>query len=340
MGSRRALALLLGSALFFQAAPSCGPAPIPWYFALHGVEVGYDLDTTDDAFAQAVALGAAGVRTDVFWYDVEPERDVWDEGKLLFYTSFVSKALAWGLDPMMILSGAPGWAIDLYEQDPAAFFAEYEAYVTEVVLWIGDRTTRYQLWNEANHLIDPIDASDDWQLFARAGAIVRALDPGAILFVNVYSDLLGWEAAVTGWVEQAGDAIDVIGIDHYPGTWACCSYTDWAPLDVLAARINDPGDAWFGKQGAVLETGFSSWAWAVADEEDQRTWINESLPVVRQKMRANNQSQPNPIVLGVYYQLIDVDTGGVGPEAHFGVLHSDLSPKLGTSDLGAQIALF
>ena len=38
--------------------------------------------------------------------------------------------------------------------------------------------------------------------------------------------------------------------------------------------------------------------------------------------------------------VIDVDTGGVGQEAHFGILHSDQTPKLGAGDLAAQIAAF
>jgi len=345
---------LLASALVAGKAADAGAAT-PWYVTIHAGEVKYDLARTDSVFQKAKDLGAKGVRTDIFWFDIEPTRDVWNTPRLQFYTSYVSKALAWGLDPLMILSGAPQWAKDLYSSDKPAFWAEYEEYVEQVVLWMGDRIQNYQMWNEANHSADFVAAGDDWQLFSRAGAKIDALDPTATTYVNVMADLLGWESAVTGWMQSAAKPyIDVIGIDHYPGTWACCSYTDWSPLDTLTRRINTAGDAWYGKKGAILETGYSSWAWLIADEYDQRDWINQSLPVVRTKINTNNSTKPYKIVLAGFYQHIDTCTDinnsnncltsdpiyGQGIEAHFGILHSDLTKKVGWSALKSQIALF
>ena len=154
------------------------------------------------------------------------------------------------------------------------------------------------------------------------------------------ANVIGWEAAITDWVERAGEYIDVIGVDHYPGTWACCDNRDWGPLEILIRRINDPDDPLYGKLGAVMETGYSSWAPVVADEVRQRDWINESLPRMRALVADANAQQDFGIVLGNYYQLIDVETDGVGQEAHFGILHSDLTHKVGYDALRAMLATF
>ena len=326
----------------------------PWYVSIHAIEVSYDDIATDAAMEKAVDLGFEGVRTDIFWSDIEPVRDQWDGAKLQYYTNYVSKARWFGLDPLIILSGAPGWAVDLYNTDKAAFWQEYEDYVAQVAAWVGDRVDNYQLWNEANHIPDPIDAADDWQLFARAGAVLDQSDPGAKKHVNVMANVPGWEDAVTDWIVHAGAHIHVIGVDHYPGTWSPVSATDWTPLDILIARINDPSDEWYGKEGMILETGYSSWAWLLADEYDQRDWINAALPAARAKINDNNLNNPYPIIGANFYQLIDTCTDafdpancrnndpvfGQGIEAHFGIIHSNFSEKVGYGALKNQLQQF
>ena len=311
-----------------------------WYFSLHAGEVHYDLGETAAAFDQILALGGSGVRIDIFWYDVERHQDLWDPEMIAYYDAMVSLAVDRGIEPMIIISNAPQWAVDLYLSDAESFWTEYQDYAQRVVDLVGDRVSHYQVWNEANHLIDPFAAADDAQLFLRAGPIFRDSDPGCVLYVNVMANLFAWEDAVTSWLTEAGEYIDVIGVDHYAGTWDTAPFSDWGPLDTLLARINDPTDLWYGKQGAMLEAGYSSWAAALADEEDQRRWIDEALPALLARIEAATASGQQSIWLGNYYQLIDVDTDGVGQEAHFGILHSDLSPKLGYEALRTQIATF
>ncbi|MDP6538654.1 MAG: hypothetical protein QF903_07325 [Planctomycetota bacterium] len=310
--------------------------PIPWSVAIHGGEVGHDLGLAAAAFDHVAHLGFTGVRTDIFWHEVEPARDQWDPGMVAFHVGYVELARERELDPLVILSGAPGWAADLYESDEAAFWLEYEDYVRRVLFLVAPEADTYQLWNEPNHFIDPIDADDDWQLIARAGALVRELDPTARTSVNVMANLPGWQAALDDWVTQAGEYIDIIGVDHYPGTWACCTASDWGPLETLITRINTPGDLWFGKRGALMETGFSSWAF-FADEQDQADWIDQALPEIRARLDADVGRR---MVLCNYYQLIDVNTGGWGQEAHFGIVHTDGTPKVGYAVLAERLAGF
>ncbi len=318
-----------------------------WYFSLHAGEVHYDLSETAAAFDEILALGGSGVRIAIFWYDVEPHQDLWDPDMLDYYDAMVSLAVDMGIEPMIITSNAPDWAEELYSNDPSSFWTQYEEYTQRVVDLVGDRVTHYQVWNEANHLIDPFAADDDSQLFSRAGPIFRASDPGCVLYVNAMANLVGWQDAVTSWIDGAGDYIDVIGVDHYAGTWSTAPFDNWGPVDVLLTRINDPNDPWYGKQGAMLEAGYSSWAFAIADENDQRDWINAALPALLAKIEAASASGQQSISVGNYYQLIDVDTDAAmfppvlpAEEAHFGILHSDLSRKVGWEALRDQIAQF
>ena len=321
--------------------PMWGLEGFPWFFSIHSFEVDSDLATSLQAFDEVITLGGSGVRTDILWREIEPTRGVNDVNQINFYTDYFRSATERGLTPLAILSNPPEWAISLYRSGQRdEFWAVYESYVRLSVLAIRDYVDHYQLWNEPNHLIDIVSEEDDWELIHRAGVIIRELDPTAMLAVNAMTNILNWEDSVTRWIQLAGDEIDVIGIDHYPGTWACCDYSDWTPLETLIERINDPADVWYGKAGAVMETGFSSWAFAVADEGSQETWINESLTRLHSIIEEANRTQENRILFGNYYQLIDVDTDGIGQEAHFGIVHSDFTHKQGYFALQSQLQLF
>lgn len=312
-----------------------------WFFSIHASEVEYRLDRARLAFEEVIALGGIGVRTDVMWYDVEPQQAQSDSARLTFYRDYCQLARSLGLKPLIIFSNPPEWARILYNSgNHEAFWSALESYVRLTTLLVRDHVDHYQLWNEPNHLIDLVAEVDDAELILRIGQIVRELDPDAMLSVNAMANVLGWEESVTRWLEGASEVIDVIGVDHYPGTWACCSFSDWAPVEILARRINEPSDSWFGKRGAVMETGYSSWAGIIADENQQRQWILESLSALKILLDRLNTLNDHQIIFGNYYQLIDVDTEDIGQEAHFGILHSDLSPKVGYQALMTQIGLF
>jgi hypothetical protein len=318
-----------------------GLVDFPWFFSIHSFEVQSNLNTSLIAFNKILALGGEGVRTDIFWKEIEPTRGITDTDQVAFYQNYFRIAAEINVKPLVIFSNPPEWAIQLYRSgNKEEFWIAYESYVRLATIMVKEYTEHYQLWNEANHIIDIINEDDDWELIYRAGVIVRSLDPTAMLSVNVMANVLGWEESVTRWVQNAGEYIDVIGIDHYPGTWAGFNYTDWTPVETLIRRINDESDLWYGKYGAVMETGFSSWILGFADESSQRTWINQSLTQLRTIISQANQVNEYKVLFANYYQLIDVDTDGIGQEAHFGILHSDFTPKVGFNDLRLQIEQF
>ena len=335
--------------------------------ALHSGEIHGNLTQATAAFGLVRQLNAGGVRIDLFWNDIQPTQDGgWDGPKVAFYAAFFESAAAQGVELTVILSSAPGWAQALYKSNRTAFLAAWGAYAEKAVAIVGAASravVAWQLWNEMNHVPSAYingDADAVCSVFKIAGAAVaRAAGGagGAPRFVNVMADepnvkVLGmqsWEKAATAWLAPgcAGAAIDGVGIDHYPGTWTVDpSFTKWTPLDKLLARVNDDGTAgnvWYGKLPAVMETGYSSWAPVVADEQRQVAWVTKSLSVLRAKVLASRALR-FPVRYVCYYQLIDVDTGGVLEENHFGIVHSwnngTFGKKKAFGELAAQLLLF
>ncbi len=248
---------------------------------------------------------------------------------------------------MIIFSNAPFWARNLYQKNPDEFWSAYLVYVKKVLSINNSSIKSYQLWNEANHFIDPIKPEDDFRLFQIAGEQVKTSHSESLRFVNVLANLPGWQNHVDAWISKAGESFDVIAIDHYPGTWTPFADNNWYPLDILISRINDPNDLWYGKQAAVIETGFSSWFLPIASEARQARWMEKSLPAVLGKIRLNNRKSDNKVLALGVYQLVDTCSQQfkreschgedlfftIGIEAHFGLLNSDYSEKLAFNEI-------
>jgi hypothetical protein len=245
----------------------------PWSVSRH-VWPSADADLARDLDLVA-ELGARYVRTDVWWYSVEPERGKYDRAALDAYSRFFDEAKKRGLEVLVVLSNAPAWARALYERGAReAFFAAFGRYAFEVAKLAGSRVQNYQLWNEPNHVIDFVDGEGDIQLFVRGRAGIDAAVPGRTTMINLLVDghdlPIGpsWMTDVDFYLQHgAGRAIDVIGIDHYPGTWA---YGDWGGniLDRLGALGRR-----YGKAVAVLETGLEHDS--VHDAVEQRSPAGE-----------------------------------------------------------------
>ena len=353
-----------------------GARAIPWSVALHGGEIQHNASLAPKVAELTKELGAVGVRIDVFWDEIQPlENETLCHGgeaasRCAFYSAFFRSAVASGLRITPILSSPPAWAKHLLTNAnaTAAFLGAWRAYVTTAISLIIDagasaNVDAYQLWNEMNHVPSSwINHNPDavCAVFnVAAGAIQAAAGntsstPPPPRFVNVMADdplkvagMQPWEAAVSAWLDPgcAGGVIDGVGIDHYPGTWTLDpAFTAWKPLDKLLANVNDPSNAaWYGKLPAVMETGFSSWNSVLASEHRQSAWVNQSLAALRSIVLASQQ-RPFPVRHLCYYQLVDVSTAGgsklLQQEDHFGIVHSDFTPKDAFGALRAQLALF
>lgn len=352
------------------AAGTTTSAPLPpWFFSMHGGDVGYNMTVAKHAFGLMLDLGGKGVRTDMFWADIQPtaptagQPPVWNEERIQFYVDYYSTAKGMGLEPLVILSGAPDWATRLYQSNATrqAFWDAYKVYATKVVSitnTLKPPAKYFQLWNEVNAVAE----LDFWfagcGLFGIAGEVVHTMVPGSTTMINVMADIPLWNEALTNWLTCAGGAIDVIGVDHYPGTWSLDAWYDWDPLEVVLKRCNTQGDLAYGKKPAVLETGYSTWLPSLFNDAAQVRWLNTSLPALR-AMVEDARILEHPVWLLNYYQLQDgyqapdgTHVKGHGPrpgaasgipeEAHFGVTLDapGFVKKPGYAELKKQIAAF
>ena len=377
------LAVLITTAMLYLFSGPLLATPV--FVSMHSEDVGggpgvpIDLAEAEKKLRDIATLGAQGVRTDIGWNDLQPDGpSSFNQDVLDAFIRYFRLAQEQGLEPMVIVSRAPGWASDLLkftvgekkrELNEAAFWKSYEAYVEVVIEALFDaqqadcnpsaspcllKPVRYiQMWNEANHIIDPVDKDEDYNYFEIAGNIIEGLlgspsSGGPLKLVNVMADMPLWEKAVDKWIEGAGNMIDVIGVDHYPGTWALVPYADWRPLKTLVKRINDEEDSWYGKQGAVLETGFSTWNALIANQSMQKLFVERALPKIREiaddtnlgtsphigKGKAPDQYQ---VILFNWYALVDAKKHGL-QEAHFGIYNYNGSQKRAYKKLKKQIA--
>ena len=315
-----------------------GARRVPWSVSRH-VFPGDAPDVLARDLALAAELGATYVRTDLWWYAVEPGPGQFDTAALALYSDYVDLAAAHGLSVIAILSNPPGWALQLYNTGKRAdFAAAFGVYSERVAATLGDRVHDYQLWNEPNNVADVPDGAMDIQLF-RAGrdGIARGA-PGVPVrtAINVLVDghdgpVAHWEDDIRGYLDGAADAIDTIAIDHYPGTW---SVGDWGGniLDRLFAL-----GAERTKAVAIYETGYATAPCSLPlhDEAAQLAWIGEQLPRLRDKLSLGRLEVVN------WFKLDDRNSGNCfDPEDNFGVVRTDRTKKPAFEALRAEIARY
>ncbi len=103
-------------------------------------------------------------------------------------------------------------------------------YAKKVAEHLGDEIMYYQLGNELNHFVDKMPSEYDAAYIEALGKGVLDGDPDTWrTIVNVFANWIGWADALTSWLESSSYIIDIIAIDHYPGTWTPSGYDDWTP---------------------------------------------------------------------------------------------------------------
>ena len=244
--------LLLGISSTSSTSTSRG-TPLQWSVSIHANTEcgGQNLTRCAEVFSRALELGATAVRTDIFWQDLEPTADGGvDHDACGFYAAYFALARDMGLEPVVILSGAPSWAKELITtgggDNDDVFFARVGAFVdvalSEVVAASGASPAVFQLWNELN---DPITsgwltlsgADHACRLLRVMGGKVGAAYPNATRFVNLLVDELPWQRSLDRWLEPdcAGEALPTT-TDAVP------------PATVAKAAANLGRKEWQGRQ--------------------------------------------------------------------------------------------
>lgn len=310
-----------------------------WGMCIHDGDLGNDVDTARRAFDMIVDLGCRFIRTDFSWMGFELDRDVWNEDYIGWISDLTDAALEKGLQVQALLSSPPDWAVALYGSDRDQFLDEYTEYCAEVARRFKDRIYYYQIWNEAENPEDFIPQGEEWRLFP-AGRKGLELEDGDFESIVNIGGGIGWEPYLDDWLGKAGDSIDIIGLDTYPGTHHPGPYDNVSDLKTLLNKTTDPLDACYGKKVMIEETGFSTYK-SGHTQVEQREWINDALSAFRDVIDKHNSKYPNKFLSCCWYELLDADTSGPGDvELRFGILETDWTPKLGYSDLRAQIAAY
>ncbi len=158
--------------------------------------------------------------------------------------------------------------------------------------------------------------------------------------VNVWTHTTDWDPDLRQWLDNEGDKIDIIAIDHYPVSYdpfVPCDY--WAPLDSLFDIMRD-----YSKEGAIMETGFPTHWWPIFTEATQAGYVNCVLPIIRDKVRQHASTDPTlPLLLANWYELVDHCTGCwiPNPLDRFGLLHTGANiKKLAYDDFQSQVAMY
>lgn len=337
---------------------------------------------TDWAVTQLQDLGVTMVRIDILWRLVQPHAHAFSDEAIRWYQHFFQALSQAGIAVYAVLYNPPPWAADLVHADLNGFLEAWRAYCRMVGSAFGDWIAVYQVWNEPNnylsHLKDDFNlfhtrsfAIGGWKVTLPTGVNWKALVPlfriareelpeGTPIAYNAITNLNDFTpAALPAWTEwehftdqllaRAGDAIDVIAIDHYPDTWLPgVGPLAWDCLDEAAKRVQDPRSAWYGKTIVLGELGYSSCENVPIlkrprmnffpdnhSEESMEAWYAQALPYLAERMRPERWPH-NRLHLINAYELIDPPTqsilGGehhdvVGIEYHFGLMRHDRSPK-------------
>ncbi len=281
---------------------------------VHVSDLRFDMQNAETALQEVLALNANGIRTDICWSDIEPRMGCWDEDRIRWYQAFFKRARQLNLNVIGVLYSMPNWVRVLSLRRPAEFLERWRLYCQRAQAILGDSGEVIQVWNEVNH---PYYGWVSRHVLACVFRIAReSLDRRRQLAVNVY-DGIPWQTYLNGLLADAGDCIDIIGLDVFPETYKLANAGSWNTLETLFRRVNDPRDAWYGKKPALLETGFSTYIPLLKSPSRQAQWIRSNFHVVN----CLNERFDNCLHILNWYKLCnDRGEGPLNIIAHFGIV--------------------
>lgn len=323
-----------------------------WAITVHGNNLDPDFEKWNRAFGYVGDLGITYVRQNLMWKTFELTRGSIDWDEVDYWSEIIQMARVRGLGFIPILSHPPLWASDLYDgtaQQKEEFFAAWRSFAQLVAEEYGESVYFYQVLNEENHdWHSDIWHDDEPRAFFEAyqGLLAgEALTPadhksGFKTIINMWADdlLFGndWNTHLRDILnDPSGESsIDIVAIDHFPGTWCCGSnYRDWDALDTLLAIAID-----YKKEMAVMETGFSTYDDNGHDQGDQEAYVDQAMDEVLAKRNYQTSNYPlNALLLVGWYEFLDLCTGCwaiIRQEPNFGILTYDSA----TGEWGLKLA--
>jgi len=270
-----------------------------------------------------VRLGIGWVRTDVRWREIMPDGRQPDRGAVAWYRAFLDAASARGLKIMVVLSTPPKAVM---RQESTEKLGSWCRFLETIASEFGRQCDCFQLMNEPNNPVYRFfRLGEVASAFVRGASVIRSLNPEAKVSVNVSMEIWGWRKFLARLLQSSDRSIDIIGLDHYPGTWTIGWQNRWRDVAELAetiatARCDSP---WSDRRLAIMETGFSTNA-VLRDQKQQSEYFQNVLKIAK---NLRHQAVGDGVLFGIY-ELCDGDSSAwLDPEAHFGLLTSDLKPK-------------
>jgi hypothetical protein len=283
--------------------------------------------------AEAAELRAGFIRIDIRWKDLVPDGRNVNELAWNWYNCYLAAASEWyGLEPVIVLSNPPG-AVSGFPVDQR--LKAWAQYVDAVARRVGRRCRYYQLLNEPNNPVYRIfPTTSTATALLSAAKVIRDYNPEAKTTINLLADLPGWLSELQDLLEHAGEAVDIIGLDYYPGTWTVSSASvtaNWnRTLNSLLAKREAELSPLRGRPLAILETGYSTNARWARGELSQVKYF-ENLEQIAMGLDARIEKR-DFLFMGIHELTDRASQEGLDPEAHFGLLRSgSLERKLSFS---------
>lgn len=280
---------------------------------------------------KAAELGAGFIRLDIRWKDLVPDGKHVDDAAWNWYQSYLATGRdGCGLEPIVVLSNPPEavlhWSVERRLE-------AWTSYVDEVARRLGRSCNFYQILNEPNNPVFRIfPAKTTPVAIAEAARVIRQYNTEAKTAINMLVDLPGWKSELEKLIEDYGSAIDIVGLDYYPGTWAISwdsVLSGWNRLaDEMIAATRSETSPLHNRPLAILETGYSTNIRRWRDEKQQKAYFQDLKKVLE---RWNDQTGQKDLLFFGVHELTDSDSSaGLDPEAHFGLLTSEsLEEKAG-----------
>jgi len=277
--------------------------------------------------AEAAALGVGYLRSDVRWKDVLPDAKSPDEDAFRWYRSYFTAVRDWyGMQPLFVLSEAPNLVNSL---DDKGRMSAWRFYVEQVVARLGDLCRVYQVLNEPNNPVFRFfPKAQQCEAIKVAAQVIKSRVPRSQILVNFLEDLPTWRQTLTRILGDCGSAIDIVAIDHYPGTWALSATADWSSTIEIASAIRTAasGSIWAGRKLAIIETGYSTNIVGLRTERHQSDYfvsLEQATKMIDLAMGARGID-----LLGLYEICDENSAVRFDPEAHFGLVTSSFKRKL------------
>ena len=322
-----AAAMMLLLAAFAAPAAHAKPAAQIAGVALHPWQL-QDAQTRERVFDGVAATGARWVRVDMPWAWVEADGPTLEHGHGHWggLDSIVNAADRHGLKLIGIVGFTPEWASDSGELWSYPDADAFETFFT-AALRRYPQIPAWELWNEPNfeRFSKPRPDAAGFVDFLRSAR--RASDSvGSKARLISGGVAPGGDVDVYSWVNQVAmrgglSLIDGFGIHPYSSVAADDPNSWMMQLETLHARLAQLGrpdlPLWLTEYGAPSTPVASGYAPALT-EQQQAERLRTAFALAARFDWIENLT---------WYEYRDSNTGSSDPEANFGLVHSDLSPK-------------